>query len=318
MIIMKKIYLLFIILLLFPTIILASTNTKSREGIENYGVTKYEVTPKNKKYVLDTPYVDASEKLYDFAEILTDEEEQELYDLISGFNEKTGFDLVILTKSLPYTDDQENEDYATDFYDFNDFNKNGILFFRNDYEEDRYFDLYSFGDAQLYYYDTRLSDLLDEIFDEIRNKEYLSSIKHLISRLNDYYDYGKLENYFVDNDGFLRESNRYYIDENGKLRKIINYQIPILPSIIISAIISLISVASMVKKNKMIRNATDATVYVDEGNINILVKRDELVNSITNRTYIPPASSSSGGGGGHSSSSGHSGGGHSSGGGRHG
>ena len=74
----------------------------------------------------------------------------------------------------------------------------------------------------------------------------------------------------------------------------------------------------MVKKNKMIRLATDASIYTNPESINLVVNKDELVNSITHRTYIPPSSSGSSGGGGHSSSIGHSGGGHSSGGGRHG
>ena len=80
----------------------------------------------------------------------------------------------------------------------------------------------------------------------------------------------------------------------------------------------------MVSKNKMVRLATDASTYTNHDSINLTVNKDELVNSITNKTYIPPADSSSGhgrSGGGfssHSSSIGHSGGGHSSGGGRHG
>ena len=97
-----------------------------------------------------------------------------------------------------------------------------------------------------------------------------------------------------------------------------NYTAPILPSLIPSLIITAIVISGMVKKNKMIRIATDAAVYTNHESINLVVNRDELVNSITNRTYIPPASSGSSGGGGHSSSIGHSGGGHSSGGGRHG
>ena len=315
------IILLIILLILCPTLVLASTNTKSRDGVDNYGVTKFKVTDKNEQYVLDTPYVDESEKIYDFSEILTEEEETKILEEIREFNEKTNFDLVILTKDLYYNDDQENEDFATDFYDFNSFDKNGLLFFRNTNEDDPYFDLYSFGEAQLYFYDSRLSYILDDIYDNIHEGNYYDGIHQIIEELYSYYDEGKLDNYFLDKNGMLVNGDEYYLDKNGNVRKIRNYKAPILPAIVVSGIITGIIVGIMVGKNKMIHLATDATIYTNHENINMRVNRDELVNSITNRTYIPPSDSGSGfsgGGGGHSSSMGHSGGGHSSGGGRHG
>ncbi len=314
---MKKRILLTILLVLFPTLVLASTNTKSRDGLANYGVTKYEVTDSNKSYVLNTPYVEASEKIYDFSEILNEEEEQQILEEIKEFSEKTDFDLVILTKEYEYTRDSQNEEYATDFYDFNDFGKNGVLFFRNTNSSDPYFDLYSFGEAQLYFYDTRLSNILDDIYDYIHEGHYYEGIHELIQELSSYYDSGKLDNYFVDPDGMLRDKSKYYLDKDGHLKRVYNYAGAAIPAAIISLIISALVVSGMVKKNKMIRLATDAAVYTDHESINLTVNKDELVNSVTNRTYIPPSDSGSGGGG-HSSSMGHSGGGHSSGGGRHG
>lgn len=313
---MKK-RIIFLLLILCPFLVFASTNTKTRDADNNYGVTKYKVTDKNRKYVISTPYVDETEKIYDFSEILTEEEEQTILEEIRDFSEKTDFDLVILTKDLAYSEDKYNEEYATDFYDFNSFGKNGILFFRNTYSSDPYFDLYSFGEAQLYFYDTRLSDILDSIYSDIHYDNYYEGIHKLIEELEDYYDRGKLNNYFIDKDGMLRDSNKYYLDKDGNLKRKYNFVAPVIPSAIISLIITLITISSMVKKNKMIRLATDAAVYTNHESINLTVNKDELVNSITNKVYIPPVSSGSGGGG-HSSSMGHSGGGHSSGGGRHG
>ena len=314
----KRLLLLIVLISLFPTITFASTNTKSREGIDNYGVTKFEVTNDKKEYVLKTPYVDETEKIYDFSEILSEEEEEKILDEIKEFSEKTDFDLVILTKDLEYNYDEENEDYAADFYDFNNFSSNGLLFFRNTYSSDPYFDLYSFGDAQFYFYDTRLRDILDVIYDNIHEGNYYEGIHQIIEELYSYYETGKLENYFIDKDGNLVNGDDYYLDKNGKAIKKIHYEAPILPSLIASLIITAIIISGMVKKNKMIRLATDASIYTNPESINLVVNKDELVNSITHRTYIPPSSSGSSGGGGHSSSIGHSGGGHSSGGGRHG
>ena len=73
----------------------------------NYGVNKkYEITSYNEQYILNTPYVDASRKLYDFADILTDEEESVLRDKIAAYIEKTNMDLVIVTLDKDYTEQQ--------------------------------------------------------------------------------------------------------------------------------------------------------------------------------------------------------------------
>ena len=298
---MKKKYLLLIIILLFPTLVLASTNTKSREGVDNYGVTKVKVTDSMKEHVLATPYVNASEMIYDFSDIFTDEEEQALFDKISDFRDRTKFDVVILTENLPYSSDDKNELYAADFYDFNDFSKNGIIFFRNTYE-DPYYTIVSSGEAQLYYYDTRVDDILDGIYDYVHGEEYVNAVEKLLDYLESYYKKGKLDN--------------YYLDENGYLKKKKNYFAPIAPAVIISGIITAIVISTMVNKNKMIRSATRATSYADRNSIKYTSKKDNLVNSITTSHRIVHDSGGSSGGG-HSSFGGHSGIGH-SGGGRHG
>ncbi len=313
---MKKKILLIILLLIITFPVLASTNTKDRNSVDNYGVTKFKVTNENKQYILSTPYVDASEKIYDFSDILTDEEEQSFIEKIEDFREKTGFDLVILTDNKYYSSDNDNEMYAADFYDFNDFLKDGIIFYRNTYEEDPYYSLVSSGDAQLYYYDTRIDSILDEIYDNIHDKEYVEGINQLIELLYEDYDSGKLDNYFVDNDGYLRNKDEYEYDKNGNLVKKVNWAIPIGSGVIVGIIVSAISVGTMVSKNKMIRVATKATGYADRNSIKYAVKQDNFINTVTTSHYISH-DSSSGGGGGHSSFGGHSGGGH-SGGGRHG
>ena len=300
-----------------PFLVFASTNTKNREDADNYGVTKYKVNSKNKSDVLNTPYVDSSEKIYDFSNILSDEEEKEILEKINAFKDKTDFDLVIYTYDYEYSDDDDNKYFADDFYDFNDFSKNGVMLFRNTYAEDPYFDVLSFGEAQLYFYDDRLDEILDYIYDDIHDGRYLDGIDGMISKLNSFYDSGKLDGYFIDNTGHLRNSKDYYIDENGKLVKKRHFFAPVFPALIFSAIVTAITMSIMVSKNKMIRVATKATEYVDRKSIKYQQNEDKFITTSTTRTRIS-SDSSSGGGGGHSSFTGHSGGGFSSGGGRHG
>ena len=63
----------------------ASTNTYERTEDNLRINSRIKVTSANKYKILKTPSVDASEKVYDFAELLTDAEEETLRSLISVF-----------------------------------------------------------------------------------------------------------------------------------------------------------------------------------------------------------------------------------------
>ena len=133
---MKKIlkYLLLILcLFLVNPLVYAEGEVKKRTEENNYGVNKkWKITSDNLENVLSTPYVDASLKIYDYANIISPQIEESLKTKIDSFIKETGFDMVILTDSREYYSTTENETYATDFYDYNDFgigDKNdGILF----------------------------------------------------------------------------------------------------------------------------------------------------------------------------------------------
>jgi hypothetical protein len=78
-------------------------------------------------------------------------------------------DMVFVSINLPYTIDKQNEEFAADFYDYNDFGINfesysGVLLLRNTYEQDPYFNVYMFGKAQLYYSFARSESMLDNMY----------------------------------------------------------------------------------------------------------------------------------------------------------
>ena len=303
----KTIYLLITLTLLFTTInVKASTNTYDRTKDNNYGVNKHwTIDSKNIGYVKSTPLVNADELIYDFSDILTEEEEEKYYELFKQYKEKYNMDIVFLSYNLPYTVDSQNEDFAADFYDFNDFgidfkSYNGVLLFRNTYEADPYYDMYSFGDAQLYYPSNRMSNILDRIYNNMHNGNYSNALDQWLRQLDYYHNKGPISG--------------YYVDENSYLRK--KYNPLILPILIIDTIITTIFIVDNVKKNKMIIKATNADNYLNK--FNIIEKTDTLVSSHTTEWTESDSSSGGSSGGGYHSSGGHSGGGHSSGGGRHG
>lgn len=325
---MKKLKLLILILLITPVFVFAQELTneqvlttqteevtnnskvevKDRDSETNLGVNKkWTITDRNRGNVLRTPYVNADEKIYDFSGILTDEEKKELKTLIDTFYNEHKMELIIVTYNLPYSYDEENEDFAADFYDYNDFgldfdHYDGVLLFRNTYPADRYYDMYTFGEAQLYFNQNRYDNILDSIYSDLSNNYYKDGFTKFINMTSSYINQGKPSSM----------SNKY-IDEMGFIKA--NYVPPYGIAFIISVIVTVIVIGIMVGKNKMVRKATEATAYMNKASLNYTKKQDNFISTHTTSYTV---SHDSGGGGGGFSSGGSSGGGHSSGGGRHG
>lgn len=311
---MKKLFNFAFIILLTLTCtinVYASTNTYDRNTLENYGVNK-DITDIDSKltYIMNTKKVDATEKIYDFADILTDEEEQQLKLRIDRFIEENKMDMVIVTDTFAYTNDKQNEAYADDFYDYNDFGMefdydSGVLLLRNTNPTDPYYHMSTTGNAMLYLNDSRVNYILDNIYSDIKNQRYYEGFSKWIEYTDNYIKSGKPSS-----------ASNYYLDRNGDLK--IKYHPPIGIAFIMGFVAALTTVLIMVAKNKMVKKAHKAGEYLDQNSINITRREDTYLRSHTTSYTI--SSSSSGGhhsGGGHSShhsSSGHSHGG----GGRHG
>lgn len=310
---MKKIKYLLLIILLFPLNYKASTETKDRNELENYGVNKHwQITEKNKQNVLNTKSVNAEEKIYDYSDILTEDEEIEIKNKIDKFIEHTNMDMVFVSINLPYTSDHQNEDFAADFYDYNDFGLNfnsysGVLLLRNTYEQDPYFNVYMFGKAQLYYTFNRAEAMLDNIYPYFRNHEYSKGLNIFIDNYTSFYD-----------QGIPNEMNNYYVDKNSILhKKPRKYKTPWTSIIIYDIFLTVIVTIILIHKNKMVKRKLVTIDYVDKNGVNFTRRENNKIREyVTHVTH--DTSSYSGGGGGFSSSIGSSGGGHTSGGGRHG
>lgn len=306
----KRFLLLFLLVLLLPNFVYASDLVRNYSN--NYGVSKkWDMKNQNRiNHALKTPYVDSSIKIYDYSNILSEDDVSYLKDKINTFIEYTGFDMVFVSVDLPYIVDSDNEDYAADFYDYNDFGINdkyysGILLLRNTYEDDPYFNIYAFGTAQLYYNYDRMEKVLDDIYPYFKNGvDYRGGIDKYIQELTSYFKKGK------------PISSRYdKLDEYGNVVE--GFAPPYIVAFIIASITSLVVIFVEASKNKMVRKSHEARDYLDKNSINYDKKSDTYIRSSTSSYKISSSSSGSGtSSGGHSSGS--SGGGHSSGGGRHG
>ena len=290
---MKKIlFVIFGFFLLISSLNAANIGQNS-EGYErnesnNYGVKKdINVNSDRLDNILKTPYVDSSLKIYDFADILNPDEEKELKSLIDCFISDTGLDFAFVSFDMDYSSDNDNEEYAKDFYDYNDFglnseNNGGIVLFRNNYSSDPYYGAVLTGEAQFYCQEGCLDNLLNNIHSSFSSRNYKDGITEFIHMFNSNYSNGY-------------DEDKYYIDENGLLveKKTLNY----VPSIISGAFGTLLGMLGLVKKNKMVKKASNANDYLIKSSVEYINKTDKMVSTITTHHKI---SSDSHGGSSHS------------------
>ena len=292
---MKKIFVLLISLFLLVLPVYASTNTYSRTTTDLKVPKKIKYKSSMEHNVLLTPSVNANEKIYDFAELLTEEEEKQLYDKVKEFIANTNLDLAIVTINTNVKD--STQEYADDFYDYNDFSIDGLAFVID--MQNRIFYISTAGKAMLYYDDYRIEYILSALDQEMYNHEYFNACNTLISQLTEYYNHG-----FSDN------ADKYVVIGTQIYRKT-----PYLLLSIIAVVSATIGTLILALRNKKIKLATNSNDYFDNKSFEITKDTKEFVSSNTSRVYIPPADSGGGGssgGGFHSGSSGasHGGGGH--------
>lgn len=274
----------------------ASTNTYERTEDNLRINSRIKVTSANKYKILKTPSVDASEKVYDFAELLTDAEEETLRSLISVFIKNYDMDMAIVT--INDNNKATSEKYADDFYDYNDFGVgstyDGLLFLID--MDKRKMWISTTGEAIIMYDDARIDKILDYTYEKISNNDYYGTAEEFVDRAS----------YFASL-GTPSSNSNYKVDSNGNyVRKSSSDPFPIIPIIIVSGIVTVIFIVVASAKHKTIAKATKASQYLVKDSFNLNDKNDSFLTTHTSKRYSPQ-SSSSGGGGGSSTHSGSSG-----------
>ena len=278
----------------------ASTNTFVRTEDNLLISPNITVTSYNLDNILNTSAVDASEKVYDFADLLTPSEEEEIYDCVQDFIEKTNFDLAIVT--ISENNKSSAMEYADDFYDYNDFGidseYSGLLFLIDMDIREIY--VSTTGKAISMYSDYRIDKILDAIYQDFSNKKYFNGITKFVTILRNYDTIGLPSN----------KDSMYEIKDNGEIARIFPWLIVLGIPFSITAIV----IGIMVYKNKLVRVATSSREYLDKDSLKIKILSDRLLSTNTVVTPIYTTNGSTGGGRSsrHSGSSGrsHGGGGH--------
>lgn len=299
---MRKVCYLLLIVILFSFCIVpvsASTNTFSRTEDNLLVSSDITVTSQNIDNILNTPAVDASEKVYDFAELLTLSEEEKLYHQVEQFMDSANLDLAIVT--ISENNKLNAREYADDFYDYNGFGTDsehsGVLFLVDMDTREIY--MSTTGKAISLYSDYRIDMTLDAISQEFSNQNYYQGITKFVTILKNYDTIGLPSN----------KDSKYAIGDDGEVYR----EFPWLIVLGVPFAITAIVIGVMIHKNKLVRAATSSREYLDKDSLKINTVSDRLI--FTNTVAVPRSTGSSSSGGGssrHSGSSGrsHGGGGH--------
>ena len=251
------------------------------------------VNSSNKSAVLKTPSVDETQKIYDFANLLTESEKQNLFNEVTDFISKTNYDLVIVT--ISYNNKNSAQKYADDFFDYNYFGKNssrdGFLILID--MDNREIYISTSGYAIKTYSDSRIQSIIDEGFSDLKNTNYYECLSKMIDKSYSYFK-----------KGFPSSNNNIIINNDGSVTVI--KKMPYLMIAIISITFCVIMSSILYFKTSSKIKKENTVTYINP-NLSNIIKNDQFLTTHTTKIRRESSSSSSGGGSSyHSSSSGRS------------
>lgn len=265
---MKK-YLLIglFIFCLFNIDVNASTKTFTRTE-DNLLLPSWVKTDEVRKdVVLKTPAVDPNEKIYDFAEYISDGDELKLYTYAKEYVSHTNYDIVILTvKDL---NGMEPLDYMYNFYDYNSFDRNGIILmvYKNGSNNEVYIGTTKYGsDSKIEAIYTRayIKGMVDHIKGRFKTNSYYEGFHDFIKLGIGIYDIQTNDN------------GNYRVNQNGELVKNIYWLDYLIISIAITSIVVvvLIYINSLKTKKNIVKD------YLNKSTLVVNKVSEEVVDNI--------------------------------------
>lgn len=232
------------------------------------------ITESNKWNIMNTPAIDASEKVYDFGNLLTDKEEEKLYREIKNVIDSSSLDFAIVTISENVK--KSARDYAHDFYDYNMFNKDGLLFLIDMDTREIY--MSTKGSAVSLFPDSRMAPILENVYGKVASKNYYSACSTFVTSIGQFIGIGEAD---INED--------IVVNDDGTVSK----NLHLLEIFIFSLIGTGIIIFIMISMNKMVNVATSSREFLNKETMKIENVSETFLGSHVSKT--PRSTSSSGG-----------------------
>lgn len=219
----------------------------------------------------------ASDAIVDEADLLTQEQEDDLAGLALSIRNTYNMDVVVVVVSS--LDGKTSQEYADDYYDYNGYgigdDYSGVLFLLA--INDRDYAISTCGEAIDALSDDDIDYLLDCVFDDFRNGDYYLGLRTYLENLeNEFYNYANTK------DEVTKSKDPNY----GKIGVF---------SLAIGAGAGGIGLATMRSGMNTAKPQVGAQSYLANNSFALPVNRDTFLYSRTSRTRIQSQSSRSGG-----------------------
>lgn len=247
----------------------------------------------------------SSEKVYDEADLFSEEERAELNDKALALSDQTEMDIIIVTTNN--SQGKPSSDYALDFYEQHGFGYqgtlDGVLYLLNMDEREVY--IFTRDKGTDYIDDSRVEALLDLVYPSLGDENYVESVQLFLDEVETIMAEGPPVDYSGSlsgsSSGYAGDSDYVYDDESSSssdlsfLEKLGIY-------LLISIVIGAITVCIMAMGNRG-RSSVNSRTYLQDDSFAITTKRDQHYNTIVTQQKIQRnnnsgGSSFSGGGGG--------------------
>jgi len=253
--VMKKILIFCCLFFLFPSVYAANVEVLERDE-NTLDVWEDIDISNNYSDIMSTPNVEEKEKIYDFANLFSDSEEEELFDLINDFIDEYNIDMIVVT--IDENNKGSTSKYADDFFDYNYFgigdDKDGVIYLID--MDNREIFISTNGSAVSIYNDDIVDLMLDECYADVSINDYSSSVM-----------------------SFVKISKNYYEEEDVKS---VNWVVTIILSLIFPTII----VYTVISSYKNIKLATKADDYFNDNLTKYGFAVDNFISTSTNRVKI--------------------------------
>jgi len=240
---------------------------KGERSGSNLGVSKFQVTSQNQRYVECTPYVDTAYKMFDFAGVLSGTQVKEIERRARLFCDRTGADIAIVILAScnhpAFGNLNTTESFIRDFYDYNDFKRDGLRLCL-DLQHSRN-SVYDAG------------KLYEENFMQSRYQEYGQNMRPYFDR----------KQYYEEIMWFIEQAEADWLYECS---------FPIWKCSIFGLILALIIFFVHKSKYKLVFAGTTANNYKVADSFVLTANDTRFVRTFTTRTYSPRQKSSGGGG----------------------
>lgn len=227
-------------------------------------------------------------QLADQAGLLSEQETEDINSRLEELEGSTGWDFMAMT-----TDDAGGDDattYAESWFDQYTTKDDGVICAID--MDNREIVVRAFGQAMYYVTDNRTDMILDAGYDKVSGEEYGEALQAMLDEVEDAYLYEDIsDNYLYDED--TGEIINYSSEGSITLSEI-------LLALGAALIAGGVTVGVIFGKYRLKFGGYKYPIEKN-GNINLTVKEDKLVNSFVTHRHIPKQESSGGGGGGNRS-----------------